>query len=74
MEAGVTRAMNLSVIVPVLNEARTLPALLEYLLPLRRSGVEVLLVDGGSEDGSAAIATRAGFRGRFAPTAAARDR
>jgi len=44
--------MNLSVIVPVLNEARTLPALLEYLLPLRRSGVEVLLVDGDSEGNS----------------------
>ena len=62
MEAGLTSAVNLSVIVPVLNEARTLPAVLEHLLPLRRGGVEVLLVDGGSEDESAAIATCAGFR------------
>jgi rSAM/selenodomain-associated transferase 2 len=61
MEARVTSAMRLSVIVPVLNEAHALPALLEYLGPLHRSGAEVVLVDGGSEDGSAAIATRGGF-------------
>ena len=54
--------MKLSIVIPVLNEARTLPTLLEYLLPLRRSGVDVILVDGGSEDGSAQIATCAGFR------------
>jgi rSAM/selenodomain-associated transferase 2 len=50
-----------SIIVPMLNEAPALPDLLEHLRPLRRSGVEVILVDGGSEDGSAAIANRAGF-------------
>jgi len=50
-----------SIIVPMLNEAPALPDLLEHLRPLRRSGVEVILVDGGSEDGSAAIASRAGF-------------
>ena len=54
--------MKLSIIVPVLNESRALPALLEHLLPLRRSGVEVVLVDGGSEDASVTIATCAGFR------------
>jgi rSAM/selenodomain-associated transferase 2 len=53
--------MKLSVVVPMLNEAPALPDLLEHLLPLRRGGVEVVLVDGGSEDGSVAIATRAGF-------------
>jgi rSAM/selenodomain-associated transferase 2 len=61
MEAWLTGAMKLSVVVPVLNEARALPALLESLRPLQRNGVEVVLVDGGSEDGSAAIATGAGF-------------
>jgi rSAM/selenodomain-associated transferase 2 len=54
-------AMKLSIIVPMLNEAPALPDLLEHLLPLRRGGVEVVLVDGGSEDVSVAIATRAGF-------------
>jgi rSAM/selenodomain-associated transferase 2 len=53
--------MKLSIIVPMLNEAPALPDLLEHLLPLRRGGVEVILVDGGSEDGGAAIATCAGF-------------
>lgn len=53
--------MNLSIIVPMLNEVAILPDLLEQLLPLRRSGVEVLLVDGGSTDGSDALATCAGF-------------
>jgi rSAM/selenodomain-associated transferase 2 len=62
MEAWLTGAMKLSVVVPVLNEARVLPALLESLRPLQRGGVEVVLVDGGSEDGSAAIATCAGFQ------------
>jgi rSAM/selenodomain-associated transferase 2 len=61
MEARVTSAMKLSVVVPVLNEAHALPALLEHLQPLWRSGVEIVLVDGGSEDGSATVAACAGF-------------
>ena len=59
METGLD--MKLSIIVPVLNEARVLPALLERLLPLLRHGCEVIIADGGSEDGSAAIAACAGF-------------
>jgi rSAM/selenodomain-associated transferase 2 len=53
--------MKLSVIVPVLNEARALPRVLAHLTALARDGCEVLIVDGGSEDGSAAIAEDAGF-------------
>lgn len=53
--------MKLSVIIPVLNDAQALPVLLERLRPLLRQGCEVLIVDGGSEDGSAALAERAGF-------------
>lgn len=53
--------MTLSIIVPVLNEADTLPALLERLSPLARHGCEVIIVDGGSVDGSAAMARCAGF-------------
>ena len=37
LEAWLTAALKLSVVVPVLNEARALPALLECLLPLRRT-------------------------------------
>ncbi|HQR70760.1 MAG TPA: TIGR04283 family arsenosugar biosynthesis glycosyltransferase [Burkholderiaceae bacterium] len=54
--------MKLSIIVPVLNESTALPVLLAQLLPLRRGGVDVLVVDGDSEDGSATIAECAGFR------------
>jgi len=53
--------MKLSVIVPLLNETQELPGLLERLSPLIRNGSEVIVVDGGSDDGSAEIAERAGF-------------
>jgi rSAM/selenodomain-associated transferase 2 len=53
--------MKLSIIVPLLNEAQELPGLLERLAPLLRNGGEVIVVDGGSDDGSADIAERAGF-------------
>lgn len=47
----------LSVIVPALNEAATLAATLAPLQPLRGEGVEILLVDGGSDDDTVAVAT-----------------
>jgi rSAM/selenodomain-associated transferase 2 len=53
--------MKLSVIVPMLNEAEALASLLDQLERVARHGVEVILADGGSEDGSASIAERAGF-------------
>ena len=53
--------MKVSIIVPVLNEAANLPSLLDQLLLHQRHGCEVIIVDGGSEDGSADIATSAGF-------------
>ena len=52
--------MQLSIIIPVLNEAKELPGLLDHLVPLRACGSEVIVVDGGSEDGSQQIASRAG--------------
>lgn len=57
-----TQAWQPSIIVPILNEAGNLARLTRQLRPLRDAGVEVLLVDGGSDDGSAEQATSAGFR------------
>ena len=51
--------MSLSIIIPVLNEAENIPALLDSLQPLRRRGAEVVVVDGGSSDDTADLA-RAG--------------
>lgn len=48
--------MSLSIVVPVLNEATTLAARLAALAPLRERGAEVLVVDGGSDDGTLAVA------------------
>ncbi|MGH8687963.1 MAG: TIGR04283 family arsenosugar biosynthesis glycosyltransferase [Burkholderiales bacterium] len=46
----------LSVVVPALNEAPGIEACLASLAPLRARGHEVLVVDGGSTDGTARIA------------------
>lgn len=53
--------MKISVVVPMLNERLALPELLEHLLTLKRQGVEILLVDGASQDDSAAFARTLGF-------------
>ncbi|MDC8447282.1 MAG: TIGR04283 family arsenosugar biosynthesis glycosyltransferase [Nitrospira sp.] len=54
--------MQLSIVVPMLNEADQLPDLLEHLSPLSRQGAEVILVDGGSSDDSVAMARAGGFQ------------
>jgi rSAM/selenodomain-associated transferase 2 len=46
----------LSVIVPALNEAAGIVAHLQALAALRQRGAEVIVVDGGSTDGTAALA------------------
>jgi rSAM/selenodomain-associated transferase 2 len=46
----------LSIIVPTLNEAATLEPLLEHLQPLRQRGHELIVVDGGSSDGTPGLA------------------
>ena len=46
----------LSIIIPALNEAAHIAATLHSLQPLRTRGVEVVVVDGGSDDGTADIA------------------
>lgn len=48
--------MSLSIIIPCLNEAETIVGTLQALQPLRRRGGEVIVVDGGSSDGTAARA------------------
>lgn len=59
----ISNSTTVSIVVPILNEAATLPQLLEQLQPMRRQpGAEVLLVDGGSNDNSAALAGAAGFQ------------
>lgn len=45
--------MRLAVVVPVLNEAATIEAALGRLAPLRERGAKVIVVDGGSDDGTA---------------------
>ncbi|TAN85947.1 MAG: glycosyltransferase [Gallionella sp.] len=54
--------MRLSIIIPVLDEAENLPGLLGHLASLCGCNTEVIVVDGGSEDGSRQAALRAGAR------------
>ena len=51
-----TNSPILSIIVPVLNEARTIIHALTALKPFRQRGVEVIVVDGGSDDDTAQLA------------------
>ncbi len=48
--------MKLSIIMPVLDEAAGIEAALVALAPLRADGVEIVVVDGGSRDGTAGLA------------------
>lgn len=50
------KPFRLSVIIPALNEASRILACLEALAPLRARGAEVIVVDGGSTDGTAQLA------------------
>lgn len=60
----------LSIVVPVLNEAELLPALLAHLAPFRNDA-EVIVVDGGSTDGTREAAR--GARVLTAPRGRARQ-
>lgn len=48
--------MSLSIIIPTLNETRGIVSTLTMLQPLRARGSEVIVVDGGSSDDTAALA------------------
>ncbi len=47
---------SLSIVIPALNEAAGIEVTLQALQPLRARGVELVLADGGSGDGTAALA------------------
>ncbi len=57
----------LSIIVPVLDEAAGIEAALMALSPYRARGVEVIVVDGGSRDGTAGLADPLASRLLIAP-------
>ncbi len=59
--------MRLSIVMPVLDEAAGIEAALRALAPLRARGVEVVVVDGGSRDGTAAMAAALADRVLTAP-------
>ena len=59
--------MKISIIVPALNEAERITPVLAGLAPLRNRGHEVIVVDGGSSDDTAALARRAADRVVSAP-------
>ncbi|WHI52315.1 glycosyltransferase [Microbulbifer sp. MLAF003] len=55
--------MQCSVVVPLLNEREQLPDLIVQLKELKAfTSCEIILVDGGSIDGSVEIATAEGFQ------------
>lgn len=59
--------MNLSIIIPVLDEAAGIEAALTTLGPYRERGCELVVVDGGSRDGTLALASPLADRVLSAP-------
>ncbi len=59
----------LSIVIPTLNAAATLPAVLEALGEARAAGLEheIVVDDGGSDDGTAGLAEAAGARVHVRP-------
>ena len=67
MKSPIEPAPRISIIVPTLNEAEGIAAALAALAPLREQGHEVIVVDGGSGDGTPALARGAADRVISAP-------
>lgn len=63
----------LSIIVPTLNEAKNIVPLLTHLQAMREGGVEVIVVDGGSLDGTPALAASLADQVLAAPPGRARQ-
>ncbi len=51
----------IALIIPTYNEARELPDLLEHLLHWKKQGIDIIIVDGGSQDNSVEIIKAIGF-------------
>lgn len=66
-------ARSLSIVVPVLNEAAEIRRVLEPLQRFRAPGVEIIVVDGGSSDGTADLASPFADRVVTAPRGRARQ-
>ena len=66
-------ASQLSIIMPVLNEAAVIDTTLAALAPLLARGAELIVVDGGSTDGTAGRAEALGARVVVAPRGRARQ-
>ena len=60
-------APELSVVIPALNEAQALPTLLDQLKRQEGLALEIIVADGGSTDGTPALAGQAGARVVAAP-------
>ena len=58
---------NISIIIPTLNEANSLPRTLEYLSLLTPPPKEILVVDANSEDQTVSIALSSGIPVIYAP-------
>ena len=54
---SVSETPQLSIIVPVLNEALGMPEMLARLQPCRHESCEIIVVDGGSSDNTVQLAT-----------------
>jgi rSAM/selenodomain-associated transferase 2 len=63
----------ISIIVPVLNEAANIAQALQRLQPMRARGHEVIVVDGGSRDGTPGLAGPLADRVLHAPRGRARQ-
>lgn len=48
----------ISIVAPVLNEAETIESRLSALAPFRAEGAEIVVADGGSDDGTPGVAAR----------------
>ena len=64
---GESKQPRISIIVPALDEAQSIAAALAALAPLRERGHEVILVDGGSDDDTVALALSRADRVVIAP-------
>lgn len=62
--------MKIAIVMPVLNESATLPARLEELAAYRHRGVDLIIIDGGSQDDTIEMIRAAGL----APLTSARGR